>query len=348
MRAPAATVTRPQRSLPWPTPIASEGQGSSLPPVLALPRTSPILRDAVEQLGWRHAKGSCQLDDRGEARITLRTLQSADLARVQLALEAKCFLSELHAFAFGAEIGCELIARLHAPMLAGSGQKSRAKTSNNLVGCCAGVSSATERSPMRRISPSTVIASLALFFALGGSAIAAKHYLITSAAQIKPSVLRELRGKSGSAGSQGVSGIAGPQGPQGAAGAQGSNGPQGPAGPVNLAALTTVSSGHESIGGSGVGSAVATCPSGSRAVSGAINYFTNGTDGVASRASADRSSWFVVVANGTGAINEIEYVEAIVYCSTSGSAVAARTTKSGHLRAESEAKAIASSFARNR
>ena len=38
---------------------------------------------------------------------------------------------------------------------------------------------------------------LALFFALGGSAIAAKTFLITSTSQIKPSVLAKLKGKNG-------------------------------------------------------------------------------------------------------------------------------------------------------
>ena len=50
---------------------------------------------------------------------------------------------------------------------------------------------------VRRPSASSVIASLALFFALGGTAIAAKHYLITSTSQIKPSVLKQLHGQEG-------------------------------------------------------------------------------------------------------------------------------------------------------
>ena len=47
----------------------------------------------------------------------------------------------------------------------------------------------------RRPSSSTVIALLALFVALGGTAIAAKRYLITSTSQIKPSVIKAIRGQ---------------------------------------------------------------------------------------------------------------------------------------------------------
>jgi hypothetical protein len=57
-----------------------------------------------------------------------------------------------------------------------------------------------------------VVALIALFVALGGTGIAARHYLITSTGQIKPSVLRVLRGR------------AGPQGPQGPAGTPASEG----------------------------------------------------------------------------------------------------------------------------
>ena len=40
---------------------------------------------------------------------------------------------------------------------------------------------------IRKPSPGTAIALLALFFAMGGTAIAAHHYLITKTSQIKPS-----------------------------------------------------------------------------------------------------------------------------------------------------------------
>jgi hypothetical protein len=78
-----------------------------------------------------------------------------------------------------------------------------------------------------RLSYANVVATFALVFAMSGGALAASKYLITSAKQIKPSVLSSLKGKAGSAGAPGA---AGPQGPAGPAGGQGPQGPQGPAG----------------------------------------------------------------------------------------------------------------------
>jgi hypothetical protein len=82
---------------------------------------------------------------------------------------------------------------------------------------------------MRRGKPSsaTIISCIALFVALGGTSIAASHYLISSTSQIKPSVLAGLRGGRGPAGPAGTQGATGSQGP---AGGQGPAGPQGPAG----------------------------------------------------------------------------------------------------------------------
>jgi hypothetical protein len=125
---------------------------------------------------------------------------------------------------------------------------------------------------MKRLSPASVIALVALFFALGGTAIAARHYLITSTSQIKPSVLKELRGKIGTEGSTGPQGV-GSSGANGAPGATGPTGTQGPVGPQGNAGLTNITydSGAGFVGtGQQAGGAI-TCPAG-QVVSGGGTY----------------------------------------------------------------------------
>lgn len=88
---------------------------------------------------------------------------------------------------------------------------------------------------MRKPSPAMVVALLALFVALGGTATAAG--LLVTTRQIKdrtiqlvdisPQATRALRGAPGPQGPEGPPGPAGPQGPQGN---QGATGPAGPAG----------------------------------------------------------------------------------------------------------------------
>jgi hypothetical protein len=90
---------------------------------------------------------------------------------------------------------------------------------------------------LRKPSPTTFIALVALFFALGGGAVAANHYLITSTNQIKPSVLKQLKGAQGPAG-QSVTGLPGPQGQKGDTGAPGSIGPQGVKGDTGATGAT--------------------------------------------------------------------------------------------------------------
>ncbi len=76
---------------------------------------------------------------------------------------------------------------------------------------------------LRRPSPTSIIAVLALFFALGGTAIAAHHYLITNSKQIKPSVLKKLKGKAGKNGTNGKNGTDGTNGTNGSPGAAGAS-----------------------------------------------------------------------------------------------------------------------------
>lgn len=95
---------------------------------------------------------------------------------------------------------------------------------------------------LRKPSPAGVIASLALFFALGGTAVAANHYLITSTGQIKPSVLKALHGSVGARGPAGRAGAPGANGQAGQPGPAGSVGPQGPAGSPGTSVVARIRS----------------------------------------------------------------------------------------------------------
>jgi hypothetical protein len=79
----------------------------------------------------------------------------------------------------------------------------------------------------RRPSPALIISIIALVFALGGSAIAAKRYLITNTKQISPAVLKKISAMAAAQGSQGPAGAAGAPGSPGSAGAAGAPGAAG-------------------------------------------------------------------------------------------------------------------------
>ena len=86
----------------------------------------------------------------------------------------------------------------------------------------------------KQFNAPTAIAVLALVFAMTGGAWAANEYVITSTKQIKPKVLKNLRGRTGATG---AAGAAGPQGPKG---------DTGPAG-VSATALWAVANGSGTI-----------------------------------------------------------------------------------------------------
>lgn len=82
-----------------------------------------------------------------------------------------------------------------------------------------------------RMTYANVTATLALFFAISGGALAASHYIITSTSQVKPTVLKKLTGKTGPAGQNGTNGTIGAPGLTGATGGKGEAGTTGPTGP---------------------------------------------------------------------------------------------------------------------
>jgi collagen triple helix repeat protein len=92
----------------------------------------------------------------------------------------------------------------------------------------------------RRLSYANVTATLALFFAMSGGALAAKHYLLSSTRQISPKVMKALKGNVGKVGNEGREGHEGkegkpgkdgPEGHEGKQGTEGHEGKVGPAGP---------------------------------------------------------------------------------------------------------------------
>ncbi len=80
---------------------------------------------------------------------------------------------------------------------------------------------------LRKPSPTGIVAIAALVLALGGTAIAASRYVITSTSQIKPTVLAKLKGTTGPRGAQGRDGLPGRDGLAGREGAPGREGPPG-------------------------------------------------------------------------------------------------------------------------
>jgi hypothetical protein len=113
----------------------------------------------------------------------------------------------------------------------------------------------------RHLSYANIVATLALVFAMSGSALAAKHYLINSTKQINPKVLKKLKGNVGKTGAKGLAGTPGATGSPGPEGHVGGTGPAGEA--QAFATITPGKPAEISPGSRGVVSAItsggATC-----------------------------------------------------------------------------------------
>lgn len=115
-----------------------------------------------------------------------------------------------------------------------------------------------EKGHMKKLTPSMVVALLALFVALSGTAVASglmsgsqiKDHTI-GASKLTPNAVTFLRGKIG---------------PQGTTGPAGQPGPAGAAGTFGSANIQVVNTGEQPF--SGVGTIHATCPSGTRVIGG--------------------------------------------------------------------------------
>jgi hypothetical protein len=124
----------------------------------------------------------------------------------------------------------------------------------------------------KHFSFANVVALTALVFSMGGTAIAANHYLITKTSQIKPSVLKALKvpGKTGATGASGGSG------PQGVAGNEGKQGKEGTAG-KNGATNVVVRFVEGNVPNASVGEQTVNCNAGERATGGGDQLW-NGSD----------------------------------------------------------------------
>lgn len=155
---------------------------------------------------------------------------------------------------------------------------------------------------MRLKVVAALIAGCLLF---AGTSEAATHWLITSTNQIKPSVLKALRGKQGKQGPRGATGPQGPAGGQGGTGAtgpQGSQGPQGPQGVPGPESLTTTQlpEGFVPVAANSTATSNAVCAPGDVVTGGGYTQGSNTVPGIQVISSFPESS-----APGTGVgINE--------------------------------------------
>ena len=170
---------------------------------------------------------------------------------------------------------------------------------------------------IKKLQPTTIIAVMALFIAIGGSATAASNLIngknikpgtiatkqlknksITKA-KLKPATIKALKGKqglpgeagaTGATGAQGIPGlpgVPGPIGPKGAKGDTGAKGAQGPAGIVSSEYVSSIS--NSNLEGDGVMVPVMTdnVPAGKYAVSAKVSVMAGGEGALSCRLLVD-------------------------------------------------------------
>ncbi len=155
----------------------------------------------------------------------------------------------------------------------------------------------------RHLSYANVVATMALVLAMGGTAVAAKHYLINSTSQIKPSVLKKLKGNAGATGAAGVAGAAGTQGKEGPQGKEGSKGLQGIEGPSGISGYQVVKGPVATNEGGTFNFARsnAKCPSGLKALGGGFLTISgeNGKIYVADDGPNGSGEWEIITASAS-------------------------------------------------
>jgi hypothetical protein len=168
------------------------------------------------------------------------------------------------------------------------------------------------------MSYANVAATLALFFAMSGGALAAKHYLINSTKQINPKVLKALRGNRGAAGPAGAKGASGPGGATGAKGETGIPGARGEKGApgANGATKVVVRTAEATTPNVENGEAQANCAPGERATGGGTKlavgqvqnlwFFDTGGRPVPNTPGATPTGWYNQWFNNSGSTDTIE------------------------------------------
>jgi hypothetical protein len=177
----------------------------------------------------------------------------------------------------------------------------------------------------RHFSYANVVATVALVFAMSGTGLAAKHYLVNSTKQINPKVLRALRGRVGPAGALGPQGKQGLTGKEGPAGKEGPGGKEGKPGPVVLGAITFVEGPLEETPPGFGAQSIAKCPAGSRAISGGVEYQAvsaaeAGPSNMRTLALPERKGWLAEIENPRSNARSLA-VRAYAYCATEKVAV---------------------------